>query len=118
MLRDHGGMPQPGLATALEMDRTNLVGLLNELERQGLVERRRSPEDRRRHVVELTGAGAERLAEAEDDLAAVEDAVLGGLTEAERATLYDLLRRATREHILDCTSASREWAAGSTRAGD
>jgi DNA-binding MarR family transcriptional regulator len=118
MLRDHGGMPQHALAAALGMDRTNLVGLLNELERHGLVERRRSPEDRRRHIVELTRAGAERLAEAEDDLAEVEDDVLAGLTEAERATLYDLLRRATREHVLDCTSASREWAASSTRTGD
>lgn len=117
MLRDHGGMPQPALAASLEMDRTNLVGLLNELESQGLVERRRSPEDRRRHIVELTAAGVEKLAEAEDALATVEDDVLGGLTGAERATLYDLLRRATREHVLDCSDASREWAASSAATG-
>jgi DNA-binding MarR family transcriptional regulator len=111
MLRDYGGMPQHALATALEMDRTNLVGLLNELESQNLVARRRSPEDRRRHVVELTAAGAKKLAKAEDAIAGVEDDVLGGLSDLERRQLYDLLHRATREHLLDCTSASREWAA-------
>ena len=116
LLRDQGGMPQPGLATALEMDRTNLVGLLNDLERDGLVARRRSTEDRRRHIVEITAAGAERLARAEEALGAVEDDVLGGLSAAQRRTLYDLLRRATDEHVLDCTSASREWAGGGARA--
>ena len=61
----------------LEMDGTNIVGLLNELEARQLIERRRSPEDRRRHLVELTGAGAEQLAKAESALSAAEDEVLG-----------------------------------------
>jgi hypothetical protein len=30
--------------------------------------------------------------------------------------LYDLLRRATREHVRDCTSASRDWTKGSPLA--
>src|SRR3979411_178668 len=58
VLRDHGGSTQQALATTLEMDGTNIVGLLNELEAENLIERRRSPEDRRRHVVALTEAGA------------------------------------------------------------
>jgi hypothetical protein len=36
----------------------------------------RSPEDRRRHLVEVTDAGAEQLAKAECALSAVEDEVL------------------------------------------
>jgi DNA-binding MarR family transcriptional regulator len=112
LLRDHGGFSQQGLASALQMDKTNLVGLLNGLEDDALIARRRSPEDRRRHIVEITEAGAARLAEAEAALASVEDDVLGGLSEDERETLYGLLRRATSEHVLDCTQASRDWAAG------
>src|SRR6201993_4991024 len=69
VLRDRGGSTQQALAGTLEMDGTNIVGLLNELEAEDLIERRRSPEDRRRHVVVLTEAGAERLAEAEYALA-------------------------------------------------
>jgi hypothetical protein len=34
-----------------------------------------------------------------------------GLSENERETLYQLLQQATREQVLDCSSASREWAA-------
>ena len=58
LLRDHGGFSQQDLASALQMDKTNLVGLLlNDLESSGLATRRRSAEDRRRHVVEITPAG-------------------------------------------------------------
>ncbi|NKQ58365.1 winged helix-turn-helix transcriptional regulator [Amycolatopsis sp. K13G38] len=94
MLRDGGGCSQQTLAGRLEMDGTNVVGLLNDLEKLGLVERRRSPEDRRRHVVELTDAGDERLAKAELALAGVEDEVLGALDGKQRQALYDLLRQA------------------------
>jgi MarR family transcriptional regulator, lower aerobic nicotinate degradation pathway regulator len=95
VLRDHGGTTQQALSTTLQIDRTNLVGLLNELEADKLIERRRSAEDRRRHIVELTHAGAERLAKAEFALAAVEDEVLARLDHDQRATLYDLLQQAT-----------------------
>jgi DNA-binding MarR family transcriptional regulator len=78
------------------MDGTNVVGLLNELEAEKLIERRRSPEDRRRHVVELTDAGAQQLAKAERALAAVEDEVLGALDENQRETLHTLLLQAAR----------------------
>src|SRR5262245_6246212 len=80
VLRDGGEISQVDLAATLQLDRTNLVGLLNELEAEGLVERRRSPEDRRRHTVVLTQGGHERLARAEFALAAAEDIVLGELT--------------------------------------
>jgi DNA-binding MarR family transcriptional regulator len=95
MLRDQGAMTQQALATKLHMDRTNLVGLLNDLESDGLVARTRSAEDRRRHLVELTAAGARRLGDAETALESSEDVVLRGLDEQERETLYRLLQRAT-----------------------
>lgn len=97
VLRDHGGTTQAALATTLGVDRTNLVGVLNDLEGDGLIARRRSQEDRRRHLVELTTAGRRKLAEAELALAAVEDEVLAALGPAEREQLYGLLARATAE---------------------
>ncbi|TVT00142.1 winged helix-turn-helix transcriptional regulator [Amycolatopsis bartoniae] len=97
VLRDLGGSSQQALARTLEMDGTNVVGLLNDLEADHLVERRRSPEDRRRHVVELTDAGAQWLAKAECALASVEDEVFAELDHDQRATLYSLLRQAMRD---------------------
>ena len=108
VLRDHGGSTQQALSTTLQIDRTNLVGLLNDLEREGLIARRRSPEDRRRHIVELTDVGARRLAKAEFALAAVEDEVLCSLDVGERELLYRLLQRATGGHVVDCAAALGE----------
>lgn len=98
VLRDADGMTQAALSETLQMDRTNLVGLLNELEGEGLVARTRSPEDRRKHVVTLTGEGRDMLARAEMALGAAEDVVLVGLTGKERETLHTLLSRAMAAH--------------------
>ena len=105
VLRDRGGSTQQALAATLDMDATNVVGLLNELEAEKLIERRRSPEDRRRHVVELTDVGAQQLAKVECALAAVEEEVLGALDESQRETLYDLLQQAATGTVVNCTGA-------------
>ncbi|HLW94297.1 MAG TPA: MarR family winged helix-turn-helix transcriptional regulator [Solirubrobacteraceae bacterium] len=95
ILRDRGSMTQVALGEVLHLDPTNLVGLLNELERKSLLERRRDVLDRRRHIVELSDAGRTALAAAERALAAVQDQVLAGLDDDERSTLHALLARAT-----------------------
>jgi DNA-binding MarR family transcriptional regulator len=108
VLRDHGAITQQAFAGALQIDRTNLVGLLNDLERDGLVARTRSAQDRRRHLVALTEAGVERLAEADTALIAVEDEVFGALDAEQRHTLYTLLQRATTGHMVDCGAAAAD----------
>jgi DNA-binding MarR family transcriptional regulator len=105
VLRDHPGSTQQSLAAALQIDRTNLVGLLNELESAGLIERRRSSQDRRRHTVHLTAPGSDRLAEAESALAAAEDEVLVSLDADQRESLYLLLQQASDEYVVDCFAA-------------
>ncbi|GAA3848521.1 MULTISPECIES: MarR family winged helix-turn-helix transcriptional regulator [Amycolatopsis] len=103
LVRDRDGISQQTLASTLEMDGTNVVGLLNDLEREQLVERRRSPEDRRRHTVSLTEAGAKTLAKAEFALAAVEDEVFCALDGDQRETLYRLLQTASNGEQPICT---------------
>lgn len=108
LLRDFGERPQADLATLLRIDPTNLVGLLNELEDADLIERRRSTQDRRRHTVALTATGAGRLTDIEKTLEDVEARLLGSLDDRERATLYQLLQRATGETAESCSAAVTE----------
>jgi DNA-binding MarR family transcriptional regulator len=95
VLRELGQTSQANLSEALRLDRTNLVGLLNELEDAGLIERRRSPEDRRRHMVALTPTGGSRLEEMERAVAGVEERILAPLDFDQRVTLHALLQQAT-----------------------
>jgi DNA-binding MarR family transcriptional regulator len=108
ILRERGAMPQVALGEALRLDPTNLVGLLNELEQASLLERRRDPLDRRRHIVELSDPGHTELANAERTLASVQDQVLAGLDEDERAALHALLLRASGP--IDCREAADDAA--------
>jgi DNA-binding MarR family transcriptional regulator len=94
LLRDHGATTQTGLAEALRLDPSNLVGLLNDLERRGMVIRQHHPDDRRRHIVTIANTGITQLQDTEQRLAAAEDRVLGALDPEERATLHCLLMRA------------------------
>ena len=69
-----------------------VVPVLDELERRGLVARQRSDADRRRSVVRLTPAGDKMLAKADDLARAIEDALFGELDRAEREQLDETLR--------------------------
>jgi DNA-binding MarR family transcriptional regulator len=95
VLRDFpDGIGQGSLGDLLQLDANNLVLLLNELEANGHIERRRDPGDRRRHIVELTRAGRQALERAERGMESVEAEVLAGLAPDERARLLRLLRDA------------------------
>src|SRR5947209_416843 len=56
-LREHSHVSQQVLCDALHLDPNNCVLLLNVLESETLIERRRDPTDRRRHIVVLTPDG-------------------------------------------------------------
>jgi DNA-binding MarR family transcriptional regulator len=92
-----GACLQQGLAEMLMLDANNCVLLLNELDDAGYVERRRDPQDRRRHIVEITPAGEATLAEGERRLEDLEDEVLNKLTADERRRFHDLLAKALAE---------------------
>jgi DNA-binding MarR family transcriptional regulator len=89
-----GSWAQHELGKQLLVDANNLVLLLNELEDAGLVERRRDPEDRRRHIVVITDRGREAYKHAQLAQEALEDRILGALNAKERETLRSLLAKA------------------------
>jgi len=90
-LRDRGELTQQTLCGQLHLDPTNLVAILNELEQRGYATRRRDPEDRRRHLVEVSKKGIAVIDKVSEVMDGVEDDLLDGFEPAERQQLETLL---------------------------
>lgn len=84
---------QREIVEALGVDKSSMVRTLDDLERMGLVRRRRSPHDRRAYEIQVTPAGRERLQAATRAGAAVMREVLSVLTPTEQEELDRLLSR-------------------------
>jgi DNA-binding MarR family transcriptional regulator len=109
LVLDEGSRETQGsIADALGYDRGQLVGLLDELEDQGLIERKRDPNDRRRHVVRMTPAGTKALRKLRALAHENENDFLEPLSEKERAELHRLLLRLAGKHEPRCMQAIQE----------
>lgn len=86
------GVTQSRLAEAVRRDRSTMVGVLDQLEARGLIERRRGA-DRRTNGLWLTRAGRAMLARALRRIAAHERRIAARLSAAERRELLRLLAK-------------------------
>lgn len=85
---------QRELAEYLRLDPSQVVALVDDLQRQGLVVREPDPADRRANVIAATDDGLRLISRARTELQRAERELHAGLTEQDRATLGDLLRKA------------------------
>ncbi|MFC9996423.1 MarR family winged helix-turn-helix transcriptional regulator [Nocardia sp. NPDC127526] len=93
ILEANDGLSQQQLCEALGIHRNVMVGLVDDLEKRGLVERRKHPTDRRAHAVHLLPAAAAILARAEELVTGLDAELLAPLDPGERTALVELLQR-------------------------
>ena len=100
------GAIQQELGTALGVDRSTMVALVDQLEDAGLAQRKKSAADRRAREIAITPRGRRLLERARKLISDTEDEVLAGLNATERKELQRLLRKA-----LESAPAQPLWSA-------
>ena len=100
MLANSPGTSQQDLAKALRMHASNLVGIVDEMEERGLIERKPLEADRRVYALHLTGRGKESLAKIGEAAREHGRELLAALTEEERVELARLLEAIAQEQGL------------------
>jgi DNA-binding MarR family transcriptional regulator len=93
VLEEEGAITQHMLGKSTGIDPSSMVGTIDELERAGLVERRRHPSDRRAHALHITELGQMTLAQGRRLAKQAQDDLLAPLEPEERKQLHDMLLR-------------------------
>lgn len=91
-----GPLTQHALGELLQIDRTTIVQLVDELEERGTVVRGETPGDRRAYSLGVTVAGESLLRESSIKMAATQERFFQPLNANERGELQRLLTKLTR----------------------
>lgn len=87
------GLSQQDLSERLVVTKSNVVGLVDRLEKSGLVKRKSDPSDRRTNRVVLTAEGKAILKKIEGDYSAAVDEIMNGLTKEEKAAIINATQK-------------------------
>ena len=87
------GITSRQLCSTLGILPPNLVGMINTLEKRGLIDKRAHPSDGRANGLHASAEGIALLQQAEATALALEDEVASNLTASERKTLIRLVRK-------------------------
>jgi DNA-binding MarR family transcriptional regulator len=93
VINAEGPMSQRALCRHLRIDKSPMVGLVDDLERLGLAERRRSDADRRVYDIHLTERGRDAVARVIELADVQNERTFSVLDDEERAQLHGLLLR-------------------------
>ena len=93
-----GPMSQSALCRRLRIDKSPMVGVIDELERVGLATRAPAAHDRRAHAVSLTDAGHRAVARIAKVADRLNERTFAALDDGERAQLQALLLRVAESH--------------------
>lgn len=88
------GLDQRSLAATIGFDTSTIGGVIDRLQKRGLIERQASPTDRRVRLLHVTAAGAALLSELIPAMLSAQARMLAPLPEAERAHFMTLLKTA------------------------
>lgn len=90
---DNPGLRQSQLAEALSIERPNLVLLVDDLERRGLITRDRAPDDGRAYALTATAQGRALYVRALKAVRDHDDKMTRALSDTQRAAMVDALAR-------------------------
>ena len=93
LIADNPGLRQAQLADAMDIERPNLVVIIDELERRELIVRERVPSDRRAYALKVTLAGQQLYEQAVAAVTAHEKALLQGIPNEDRDAVIATLKR-------------------------
>ncbi|WP_405736485.1 MarR family transcriptional regulator [Streptomyces sp. NBC_01537] len=93
VLRRRDGLSSAQLARNSFVTAQSMADMVTTLERRGLITRRRDPDNRRVLLISLTDDGHQLLTTYDESMGALEERMLGALSERERVSLEDYLNR-------------------------
>lgn len=104
---DKADISQSALASALDTDPMTISGVLDRLEKNGLISRKPDPADSRAKLTQLTPKGAERLELARRLGAEMYEAALAGISKEDVAIAEKVLRQ-MQQNLTGQTTASED----------
>ncbi|MBI3445003.1 MAG: MarR family transcriptional regulator [Magnetospirillum sp.] len=93
VIASNSGLSQSRLAEVMEVDRSSIVKVVNQLTEKGLIKREASATDRRSYHLRMTSEGKLALRRIEDAVARQDREFSAGLSEDARRLLISLLKR-------------------------
>ena len=100
MLAGNAGLSQQELSARLGIHPSRLVAILDALENAGILQRKPNAEDRRQYALHLTAKGREVFSRVGGIAREHQEELCAGLSESERETLAELLRRIANQQGL------------------
>ena len=86
-----GTLTQQEIADALQLDKTNILRIIDNLSEKGYVKRTEKPDDRRAYIIKLTAKGTKALPEIYKAVKDLNKTALSGLTAKQIKLFYSTI---------------------------